>query len=427
MPKSSGKGEAQARIPSRGRTRAKAKAKPAARSSSAPGRPPKSAGKEEEVEVAAPARSSSQSSQRPRRPRQSEKPQRSWDHPEGLKFDDLTVDSIVTGIIVNVSDSGLFADIGYERNVLIACKKRYWRRFRRGDILEDLVVLSVDVDNRRAVVTMEDPEDSLQANRAPLEELEEGSYVNGIVDQKNQYGIFVNIGCEHCHGRLHVPRFMSRQFQRGQVLRDLCITTLDLENMRVGLMLDDLDAATAEVEMVSLHALGENANAPPPSKVPASKPKAKPKAETTRAKPKAKAKADAVDDHDKDKPAAESRPKQQAKSKAAPTPEEAPAMPFEVGSLVDGVVAAINERGVQVDIGAPKRGILEVPADLKDEFQRGDRVQGMKVEKISATGVATLSMDDPELEVDEPPPPPRNGKGRSRGKPMGKAKGKSLR
>jgi len=39
---------------------------------------------------------------------------------------------------------------------------------------------------------------------------------------------------------------------------------------------------------------------------------------------------------------------------------------------------------------------------MKKDFQKGDWVQGMKIEKIkAATGVITLSMEDLEFEVDE--------------------------
>merc|ERR1719433_1460935 len=62
----------------------------------------------------------------------------------------------------------------------------------------------------------------------------------------------------------------------------------------------------------------------------------------------------------------------------------------------------IATKGVMVNIGAETLGTLVVSAELKKEFQKGDRVQGMKIEKIHATsGAITLSMEDPELEVDE--------------------------
>ena len=53
----------------------------------------------------------------------------------------------------------------------------------------------------------------------------------------------MNIGAQLCHGRLSVPRFMGNQLLRGQVLRDLCIATVDVEMKRVRLISDDLEAA----------------------------------------------------------------------------------------------------------------------------------------------------------------------------------------
>ncbi|CAE8686227.1 unnamed protein product, partial [Polarella glacialis] len=158
---------------------------------------------EEEEEEVHQVRSSSQSSRRPRRATERRAtPPPSWDHPEGLPFEDLEVDSTVTGVVVNISEFGVFADIGYERNIKVGCQARYWKRFRRGDILEDLVVTAVSLESRKASASLEDAEAALEANRAPLEDLREGSLVDGVVDQKNQFGVFVNIGAEHCHGRL---------------------------------------------------------------------------------------------------------------------------------------------------------------------------------------------------------------------------------
>merc|ERR1719189_1853670 len=89
-----------------------------------------------------------------------------------------------------------------------------------------------------------------------------------------------------------------------------------------------------------------------------------------------------------------------AKTKATPVP--APDMDFMQGHFVDGMVTSIATKGVMVNIGADTLGTLVVSAELKNEFQKGDRVQGMKIEKINAsTGAITLSMEDPELDVGE--------------------------
>lgn len=363
------------------------------RSSSAPGR-----GREAVQAAPEPRRerrraaSTGRPSQKPQRPTPKKK---DWSHPEGKKFDELEVDSSVDGVVVNVGDYGVFADIGFEQNVILAIPRRFWRRFRRGDVLEDMKVVSVDLKARRATVTVQDVEEALQGSRVPLEELQEGNYVNGVVDSKNQYGIFVNIGAHPCHGRLSVPRFLGNQLIRGQVLRDLCIATVDVENKRVRLILEDLESAIADPEMVSLQTL------------------------TMDIEPGSEKKEAKVETETKAQPASERRaPK--ARSKAPKVEEPKKDLSLAVGDLVDGVVVTINNKGVWVDIGGPERALLEVPPELKSEFRRGDGVQGMRVEELPEDGAPVLSMEDPELEVEET-------KGKNKNKPQGKAKGKSLR
>eukprot|EP00439_Symbiodinium_sp_Y106_P064190 s915_g10.t1 len=119
-------------------------------------------------------------------------------------------------------------------------------------------------------------------------------------------------------------------------------------------------------------------------------------------------------------PKAKSQPKVEEVAEPEPKEEkeeEPEEMQLEPGDLVDGVVTTINNKGVWVNIGGGKKGLLEVPAELKGEFRRGDSVQGMRVEEVKEDGNPVLSMDDPELEVEEP-------SRRTRNKPKGKAKGK---
>ncbi|CAE7797354.1 ABCB27, partial [Symbiodinium sp. CCMP2456] len=364
-----------------------------------------------------PRRASSTASRGARRPPRTERPRANWGHPEGKKFEELEAESRVDGVVVNVGDYGVFADIGYEQNAILAIPRRFWRRFRRGDVLEAMEVVSVDLELRRATVTVADVEEALKPSRIPLEELQEGSYLNGVVDTKNQFGIFINVGCEACHGKLQLPRFMGNQLIRGQVLRDLCVATVDLENRRVRLIMDDVDGAIADPEMVSLATLmadadrdtkDPKADAPKQKKAdrePKPKAKDRPELKEPARVPKAKSQP-------KVEEVAEPEPKEakEAKEEKEEEPEE---MQLEPGDLVDGVVTTINNKGVWVNIGGGKKGLLEVPAELKGEFRRGDSVQGMRVEEVKEDGNPVLSMDDPELEVEEP-------SRRTRNKPKGK-------
>lgn len=351
----------------------------------------------------------------------------------------------MTGVVVNVNENyGVFFDIGFEKNVILSIPRRFWRRFRRGDIVEDLTVNDVDLERLRCVVTVEDIQAALIENRIEIEELKTGSYINGVVDQMGPQGVFVNIGVKGGHGRLQIPRFLGKQLRRGQVLRDLNIAKIDVAESKINLMLDDADGAIERMEMVSVQGMlpdliinqnaagGSSSSAPAPAPPPPERPR------EPKAKPKAKS---AASEKNKTAPAkapkhVEAKAPKHVEEEEEELEEKQVDMGFEVGDLVDGVVVKITAKSVFVDIGGPQKCNLEVPAELKDEFRRGDRVQGMKVEKISPSGLVTLSMDDPELEVDLPPPPKisnDSGKGEDwkgkggKGKGKGKAKGKSTK
>lgn len=277
----------------------------------------------------------------PRQPRDSAQPP--WLHPDGIRLEDLDETAVMKGA---------------ERNAILAIPARYWKRFRRGDRLDQCIINSVHLDTRKLAVTIEDPEAAITANHVPLEEIVEGSYVDGVVVNKSPAGTFVNIGAIK-DGRLAVPRSIGIKFVRGQVLRNLLIERVDLQRNWIALKPDNLKQPFSDIEMVGL--------------------------QLTKGMAKAKTKATT-----------------KAKAKTKANPVLAPDMDFMQGDFVDGVVTSIATKGVMVNIGAETNATLVVSAELKSEFQKGDRVQGMKIEKINATsGAITLSMEDPELEVDE--------------------------
>ncbi|CAE7935444.1 abcb8, partial [Symbiodinium sp. KB8] len=319
-----GGGKGRRRPASRGRPKeAEPPSPPVRRSSSAPGRP------REEPPIQEPAGPK-------RRPRRA-----SSTASRGKKFEELEAESRVDGVVVNVGDYGVFADIGYEQNAILAIPRRFWRRFRRGDVLEAMEVVSVDLELRRATVTVADVEEALKPSRIPLEELQEGSYLNGVVDTKNQFGIFINVGCEACHGKLQLPRFMGNQLIRGQVLRDLCVATVDLENRRVRLIMDDVDGAIADPEMVSLATLMADADRDTKD------PKADaPKQKKADREPKPKAKEPARVPKAKSQPKVEEVAEPEPKEEKEVKEEEPEEMQLEPGDLVDGVVTTINAKGV---------------------------------------------------------------------------------
>merc|ERR1711933_454818 len=156
-----------------------------------------------------------------------------------------------------------------------------------------------NLDTRRFAVTIEDPEAAIAANHVPLEDIMEGTYVDGVVVDKSPAGTFVNIGAVK-DGRLAVPRSIGIKLMRGQVLRNVLIDSVDLRKKWTALKLDNARAAIAEMEMVGFH--------------------------LTRGMGRAKTKA---------KTKAKTRPvsMMNAKIKAAPAP--APDMDFMQGDFVD--------------------------------------------------------------------------------------------
>mmetsp|Transcript_34519 Transcript_34519/g.96853 ORF Transcript_34519/g.96853 Transcript_34519/m.96853 type:complete len:406 (-) Transcript_34519:7-1224(-) len=300
----------------------------------------------------------------PRKPPDSPAP--SWLHPHGTPLEDLEENATMRGVVANVAPFGVFIDVGAERNAILGIQARYWKHFRRGDRLDHCVMQDLNLQTRRFSVTIEDPEAAIAANHVPLEDIAEGTYVDGVVVDKSPAGTFVNIGAVK-DGRLAVPRSFGIKLMRGQVLRNILIQKVNLTKKWIALRLENPRAAIAEVEMVGFHLTKGMGRA------------------KTQTQPKTKAKAKPV-------PTA-------PKIKAAPPP--APEMDFMQGDFVDGVVTSIATKGVLVNIGAETLGTLVVSAELKNEFQKGDKVQGMKIEKITSSGAITLSMEDPELEVDE--------------------------
>lgn len=288
----------------------------------------------------------------------------SWDHPDGLPIEDLEAGAVLAGVVVNSVKFGVFVDVGAEVNALLQIPSRYWRKFARGDHLDECIIQDVDFDRRRITVALEDPDHALAINRTALEELSPGMYVEGVIDHKNRFGVWVNVFAENM-GRLNLQRRYTSRFLNGQVVRNIVIESVDLERRKLGLTLENPeDAVTDELVMVGI----------PPPEPGMRRPR-------NQAKSKAKAKA-----------------KQARQLQALPPATLGP----QAGDWVNGVVTNIVARGVVVDIGTDRLGTLVVSAELKAQMQKGDQIQGMKVERVSGNGAATLSMEDPMLEIDDP-------------------------
>lgn len=266
--------------------------------------------------------------------------------------------AIMEGIVVNVGPHGTFIDVGAEKNALLFANVKDSWQFRRGDIISACRVDYVNPIAQRLAVRIVDMQAELAANRLPLEALKEGAVVDGVVTDQSGAGVFINIGAAR-DGRLNAPHKIGRRFRRGQVLRDLVISGVDLAKNQITFTLQDPEAALAELLMVG-------------------------------------------------KPAPVWRSMGGEGGDAAP---RSPRKKFAPGCFVDGVVSSITDRGIYVDLVGDDVdtkefvALLHVPPQVRSEFQNGDRIEGMQIVRVTHGGpdgsLLELSMDDPELEDDE--------------------------
>lgn len=326
-----------------------------------------------------------------------------WDHPEGFTLEEIVVDNEYKGVVTNQSSHGVFIDIGAERNVRLNAPIKEQKMIRRGDVLT-VKVSAVDMESRRVAVVIEDLDAALAENRRPVADLTEGARVNGVVSDKGQYGTFVNIGAER-EARLAAPTRLARMLARGQVLKGLIVQKVDLELQRVSVALEDFDDALSQITFVNLQEASSLHTSDAPKKVQA------PRAAQGKGKGKGKG----------EKPKEEVKPVEKKPEVVAKEFQVKEGRKASVGSFVNGLVTGISPRGVLLDLGEGVSGSLNVSADLRAQFQVGDEVHGMKVEKITARGLLILSMDSPELEevdeepvvVEEKPKTKAKGKGRA--------------
>jgi transcriptional accessory protein Tex/SPT6 len=367
-----------------------------------------------------------------------------WGHPDGTPLEEVHEGLSLDGVVTNVSPAGVFVDIGATRDARLNVQAKIGRRFRIGDTIPDCKVESVNAETGRVTVAVADAEEVVKdlppkertktpaaapkakasakaraksqsptrgletspgAKAKPrakkggaksIERLRVGQAVDGFVSNKNQYGIFVDIGIGK-DAKLQVPKRMTSQFQRKDEIYGMVVESVDLEKMQISVSLEDPE-------------LDDGRQAP--ARGLATAPKA-----AAKAKGKAKAKA-----------------KQQAES--GDHPNALPLSRFQAGRTADGVVTNIGGQGVFVDVGATRDGILKLPRAIANEFLPGDEVHGMLIEAIDSKNERVmLSLEDPELK--EPggkggsaarrksPEAKSGGKGGGRGEAKAKAKPKA--
>ncbi|CAE8626564.1 unnamed protein product [Polarella glacialis] len=386
---------------------------------------------------------------------------KNWDHSDAMTLDQLKVGDVFEGTVTNVGVYGVFVDIGAVKDARLSVPSKIGQKSRIGDVLTDCTIDSIDVETSKMSITLPDidaavadlppkerqpkakaqpkaksraespaPKAKAKARAAspapaprktnaaggklvPIERLKEGSAVDGVVTNVNQYGVFVNIGCEK-DAKLDVSKSLQSQFQKGDEVFGMSIDMVDVDKNQIRCSLDDPELLAQEPgpkakqvkEAGTAAGKGEGRSKTPP---PAAKAKAKARPESPAPKAKAKAKA---------------------KAAAGDRAGSAPPSRFKVGGVADGVVTNITPQGVFVDIGAAKDGILKLPRAIAQQFQVGDEVHGMLVESIRTTDGAeriSLSLEEPELdEVSKPPPREKkaSAKGKAKAKDTAEVSGK---
>jgi len=396
----------------------------------------------------------------PRQPRE-------WGHEGAVPLEELSKGDKFEGTVTNVSPSGVFVDIGAVRDARLSVPARIGRRFRIGDVVQDVTLESVDVEQGRMAAILPDPEAAVQdlppkeratpkpkaapkpkakgkskakakaksqAARAKLpakevdyvalEDLKVGAVVDGVVCKKTPYDIFVDIGVGK-DAKLQVPRKIGADIKKGDELIGMRVEYVDIDDLKIAVTIEDPEIqGEEEVSRPPLRKTGRGAARRTASEPPVSRgsgggrgggaaPAARQQQAAVVAQPTAK------------KRAGSARPKAAAATAPEPKgrhPNGLPVKRFRPGGIADGVVTRVTTNGVFINIGAVVDGFLRLSPELAKQFQARDEVHGMVVDTVDAVNERlTLQMDEPELEEPAPAPPAR-GAGKAKAKAKGKAK-----
>lgn len=352
------------------------------------------------------------------------RPARDWAHPDALPLDDLQVGEAYEGTVTNVSPYGVFVDIGAEKDVRLSVPVRIGRRFRIGDVVANCRLEVIDLERQVLSASLDDPEGAVRdlppkertktgvgakasakavakpgakqrassagpgaapprkvrgevapaaklgpastaaQPRMALEDVMVNSIVTGVVTGRRPVGVFVDIGCVK-DAKLKVPKSVGKEFRRGDEVCGMVVEVVDLDKQQIVVSLDEPELITdPEAGM-------EEA---PPVQAPG--------------QPKSKAKS-----------------KGKAKAKLAANERPPPRPRIREGAVLEGVVTRVGTQAVFLDIGAPEEGVLKLPKRVAQQFRAGDEVRSLYVESIdAASGRVELSLEDPDMEPEEPEP-----------------------
>lgn len=315
-----------------------------------------------------------------------------WSHADAKPIDDFEEGQAVEGTVTNVSPQGVFVNIGAVRDARLSVPARIGRRFRIGDAVANCTLDTIDYEMGRMTLVLEDPEAAVEglapksrggggrdaaeprAARPPAQEsppmslgdLQVGSIVDGFVSNKNQFGVFIDIGCKK-DAKLLVSKSMGQRFQKGDEVCGMTIETVDVARNQISVTLEEPELSID----------GDAGPEEPRGQAPKqTRPKAKPKSQAAKPAP--------------------------APKKKAPGALRSQLGRYKVGQDVDGIVTSIANLRIVLDIRAPCDAILKVPRAIAKQFRLGDEVHGMTIDRVDLDNEEIiLSLDDPELEEPE--------------------------
>jgi len=310
---------------------------------------------------------------------------------------------VVDGVVTNVSNSfGVFINVGAARDGRLSVDRRFAGLFRRGQVIRDLRVASVDLAQLRIALALVDPEaaskELLMVGKpevvwksmgdaredapaaAPRKAFVPGCAVDGVISSITLHGIFVDVleddpSMERHTALLHVPPEKRSEFQEGDYIEGMQV-------VRAGLV--GPNAVWLELSMEDPE-LGGNEQDGCMTKTDHD-------GQTPQMTPSTEAQCEAVEEE------AAAREEDEVEEL-----EVAGVSHIVAGQLVDGCVTFVSPEAVFVDLGSGREGVLEVPAEFLCEFQKGDEVKGMLVNRVDSDGKVFLSIEDPDLFPEDEP------------------------
>jgi small subunit ribosomal protein S1 len=165
-------------------------------------------------------------------------------------LDTLSEGQIIQGVVKNITNYGVFIDIGGVDGLLHITDMTWGRISHPSELVRigDMVtvkVLSFDKDNEKISLGLKQLTDN------PWEQvsatLKEGSRVKGVISSITDYGLFVEIA-KGVEGLVHISEIswteritdLSRRFHVGQEIEAL-VVSMDKENRRMSLSIKQLE------------------------------------------------------------------------------------------------------------------------------------------------------------------------------------------